>query len=227
MADDMGKLQAPEASRTWPKPVMPQPELEDLHVIVTPGVDKPSEYQATTQAPVGLEEIWKASGNYCPGCFTVSRDLGIFTNPKVLERMGSVFYLQWYVNYGLLADCAERHCQFCCFMLVRLFNNPHYTFLWTTGEQEGLFSCCAEAQDHGAHKDVVDAITRTREVSQKHGDIWFLVIARPLDFSNDTRYFSRMLFSIDRTTLTSGKVVQEILGPTRQITLEVSAVAGE
>ncbi|KEF58642.1 uncharacterized protein A1O9_06568 [Exophiala aquamarina CBS 119918] len=197
---------------------------EKLVRIVTPGVWMPEEFTVGSQSSDSLSEELKAKGRYCPVCYSVTKDLGIFSRPNEPHPRKSKLFLQWDVTLLDLVMSAEADCIFCCFMISRFFNDPMYTFY--IGQEFGAkFGCCYQNPSPSRAKEVLDAVARTRENCKKYGNPRFLLIAQPDDYSVPDGRYERLRFLVDRTNLTTAGAVEEILGYRRQIVVEISALA--
>ena len=186
----------------------------------------PEQYTYLTQKPDNLIAAWSSSGQYCPVCFTVSRDLGVFSRQDAPDPKESNWYIRWEVNLHELAGSADDGCQFCCFMITRFFNDPMYTFFYGNGATNPL-GCCYLDDGHQKTNKVVDAIKRTLEMCEKHGNPTFTLIAQPDDYSQSGDHYERLRFLVDSTSLDTAKAVEDILGYRRQIVLEVSTLESE
>src|SRR6202012_6012887 len=80
--------------------------------------------------------------NYCPVCFSVSRDLAVLFWDVKPEDMEEDIAMHWDVHLGELADSAENGCHFCSFMAVRFFNDPLYTFFFGEAAELPVIGCC-------------------------------------------------------------------------------------
>lgn len=201
-------------------------DTEKLRRIETAGVWMPEEYTIGFQISDSLIEELKAKGRYCSVCYSVTKDLGIFSRPNKPHPKKSKVYLQWDVTLLDLANSAEADCKFCCFMISRFFNDPMYTFSIGHGFA-AKFGCCYQSSSPSQAKEVLEAVVRTREKCEKYGNPRFVLIAQPDDYSvTDCRY-ERLRFLVDQTNLTTVAAFEDILGCRRQIVIEISAFEGK
>ena len=196
-----------------------------MNRIHTPGVWMPDEFTVGFQKPTDYIETLIAENKYCSVCYSISKDLGIFSRPDKPDPKESRMYIQWDVSLIDLVKSAEANCKFCCFMITRFFNDPMYTFFFGSGFA-AKFGCCHLDPNPAQVTDVVNAIARTREKCEKYGNPRFTLIAQPDDYSASQCRYERLRFLVDRTNLTTAAAVQDILGYRRQIVIEVSSLEG-
>jgi hypothetical protein len=200
-------------------------KAEKLVRILTPGVWMPEDYRIGFQCETDLVETLKAENRYCSVCYSVTKDLGIFSRPEMPHPKESKLYLQWDVTLLDLIESAEANCRFCCFMISRFFNDPMYTFF--IGQGFGAkFGCCHRDSSPSQAREVLEAIARTRENCKKYENPRFQLIAQPDDYSLADCRYERLRFLVDRTNLTTAAAVEAILGYRRQIVIEISALEG-
>lgn len=198
---------------------------EKMNTIKTPGVWTPSEYTVRFQTPSGLVDAWSDMGKYCPVCYSVSKDLGVFSRPETTSFKISHDYIAWDVALSDLINSAEANCQFCCFMIDRFFNDPGYTFSFG-GDSKTSFACCYLDSHASQSKNVADAVARTRKMCEKYEKPCFRVIAQPDGYSISGSRYERLRFLVYSTNLTTATAVEDILGYRRQIAIEVTAPEG-
>jgi len=199
---------------------------EKLVQIRSHGVWMPEEYTTGFQISNSLIEELKVRDRYCSVCYSVTKDLGIFSQADKSHPKESKLYLQWDLTLLDLIKSAEADCKFCCFMISRFFNDPMYTFHIRPGSS-ARFGCCYQHSSPSQAKEVVEAIDRTREKCSKYGNPRFVLIAQPDDYSVANCQYERLRFLVDRTNLTTAAAVEDILGYRRQIVIEISALEGE
>lgn len=185
----------------------------------------PKKYSIGFQTSEDLVDELKAKNQYCPVCYTVTRDLGIFSRPEKPNPAEARLYLGWDVTLQALVKSAEANCKFCCFMISRFFNDPMYTFFIGAG-MGAKIGCCHQSSSPSQASEVVQAITRTREKCEKYGNLHFKLIAQPDDYSVAEARYERLRFLVDYTNLTTAAAVEDILGYRRQIVIEISALQG-
>lgn len=198
---------------------------EKLVRISTPGVWMPREYSIGFQTSPDLIDELKAKDQYCSVCYTVTKDLGIFSRPEKPHPKEANLYLGWDVTLLDLIKSAEANCKFCCFMISRFFNDPMYTFFIGEGVS-AKFGCCHRNSSPSQAREVIQAIERSREKCAIYGNPRFKLIAQPDDYSVAEVRYERLRFLVDHTNLTTAAAVEDILGYRRQIVIEISAIEG-
>jgi hypothetical protein len=80
------------------------------------------------------KEIQDAGLFYCPTCYSITKDLGIFARPRSsFPSTGEEVFIQWEIELSGLVTSASSSCQFCPLIACRLFGDtchPKKHILW-------------------------------------------------------------------------------------------------
>jgi hypothetical protein len=135
----------------------------------------------------GTIETFKELGIYCPSCFSISKDLGLFAQALSKDTPRENLFIKWEVNIRELATAAESGCQWCSFIAVRVFNDPIASFSSHNASSETIIGCCG-ADKSGPSEKVTQAIQKIRTFLQKEPDAIVTLVAQPSDQLPDLSY---------------------------------------
>ena len=172
----------------------------------------------------GTIDILKESGNYCPSCFSITKDLSLFVRPPSEETPRENLFIKWIVNLRETATAAENGCQWCSFIAVRVFDNPIASFISRNASAETIVGCCA-ADESGPSKQVSKAVEKIRSFLLGEPDAELTLVAQPSDQLLDLSY-GRIRFTVIYDKKANNEKMQSLLGMMNELNVEVYAVKG-
>ena len=162
---------------------------------------------------------------YCRSCFSLSRDLSVFSTEQERVPTESTLYIRWKAEIRELSNAAEKGCSFCSFMACRFFNDTGLLHVWTSGIEQPKppLGCCT--LNEVEVPEVRSAVNRLRSLEQRWTDGYFTFLVQPTDFSPEKQTYTKLRF-LAETTNTGDAGVKEILGFRRDLTIEIYRTPG-
>jgi hypothetical protein len=126
-----------------------------------------------------IKEINDAGLFYCPTCYTITKDLGIFSRPERHDpATGAEPVVRWEVELSDLVTSASSACQFCPFIACRLFNDPCFTFVFSNNSTHTTIGCCGEAKVEDRDERVAQAVESIGKFVDNYPDTNVTIIAQ-------------------------------------------------
>jgi hypothetical protein len=162
-------------------------------------------------------------GVHCSVCFSVSRDLAVFSRRRDQgQDRDPRAFIQWRFRLDALANAAMDGCHFCGFMANRFFDDPGYTFFSGPSMSTQWVRCCGYSSKTEVSESLIKSVANIRKFLEEHSDADFTLVAQPTDYRLYDLEYGKIHFWAIGTSLTPD-AVKRILGCRQRIVLEIYA----
>ncbi|RDL37209.1 uncharacterized protein BP5553_04642 [Venustampulla echinocandica] len=200
------------------KPLAPNKPTPKTH----PGWSRdPAKLYALYTQTLSDEElsVFKEKAVYCPCCFTISRDLSIFSS-KLPLKPNQTPIIRWSLDLLALVEATEARCTFCTFMAVKFFFRSGL-LVFGVLELNNDIACCAAGDLSQVTEATEKAISKLREFCGKNPGAGLGMVVEPIDYVPEERRVSRIKISAQSREVISQKAASELLRHSTSIILEI------
>jgi hypothetical protein len=189
----------------------------------TPGPNGYSVYELKVDRDELVKEIQDAGLFYCPTCYSITKDLGIFARPKSsFPSTGEEVFVRWEIELSELVTSASSSCQFCPLIACRLFGDPGFMFVFSNGSGKTTIGCCGEAKVEDRDESCAEKVENLGKFVEENPDANVTIMVQPV---NEEWGVGKVRFTVAFSNRV--KEVGELIGIRSELLVEFYAAEGD